>query len=151
MQVGIGPTIVLPTSGNNVFVGSGKYQAGPSFLYINMRTPHVQWGILAYYLADFASTSAGSDLQGVSKLSLQPFINYHMKGGWYIGTPDTPQTYDYKADKWTWALGPNVGRVTKIGKMPVKMFGEVLYNPEDNNGLSAEWTGKVGIVFLFPE
>ena len=153
IQVGIGPTIVIPTAGDNEFTGNGKWQAGPSLLYINMRTPHLQWGILAYYLADFANSSANrsSDRAYVSKLSLQPFVTYHLSGGWYIGSPDTPQTYDYNSGKWTWALGPNVGRVMKIGKMPVKMFGEVLYNLEDDNGANAEWTGKFGITLLFPE
>jgi hypothetical protein len=153
MQLGIGPTVVIPTAGDNEFTGNGKWQAGPSILYINMQTPHLQWGALVYYLADFANSSANrsSDRPYVSKLSLQPFVIYHLSGGWFIGSPDTPQTYDYNSGEWTWALGPQAGRVTKIGKMPVKMFGEVLYNPEDNNGANAEWTGKVGLTFLFPE
>jgi hypothetical protein len=44
-----------------------------------------------------------------------------------------------------------VGRVFKISKAPVKMFGAVYYNPEDDNGATAEWTAKVGLTFLFPE
>jgi hypothetical protein len=120
-------------------------------LYINMQTPKVQWGIFAYQLWDYASTSNGSDRPGVSQLSLQPFITKHFDKGWYIGTPDIPQTYDFKADKWTWALGGQAGRVTKLGKQPVKLFGEVLYNPEDDNGPTAEWTARVGLTFLFPE
>lgn len=39
----------------------------------------------------------------------------------------------------------------KLGKQPVKLFGEVLYNPEDDNGPTAEWSGKVGITFLIPK
>ena len=151
IQVGLGPTIVVPLAGDNEFTGNGKWQAGPTFLYINLRTPQVQWGALVYQLWDFASASGGSDRPGVSKLSLQPFINYHMKKGWYVGSPETPQTYDFKSSKWTWALGPNVGRVFKLGKRPVKMFGAVYYNPESNNGPTARWTAKFGITFLFPE
>jgi hypothetical protein len=153
MQVGLGPTIVIPTAGSNEFTGSGKWQAGPSLFYINMQTPHLQWGMLAYHLWDFADSSASgsSHRSGVSKLSLQPFVTYHLPEGWYVGSPDTPQTYDFRDDKWTWALGPVVGKVTKIGKVPVKLFGEVLYNPEDDAGPTAEWTAKVGITLLFPE
>jgi len=151
VQVGFGLNTVIPTAGDNDFTGSGKWQAGPAALYINMQTPKLQWGIFAYQLWDFASTSNGSDRPGVSKLSLQPFITKHFNKGWYIGTPDTPQTYDFKADKWTWALGGQAGRVTKFGKQPVKLFGEVLYNPEDDNGPTAEWTARVGLTFLFPE
>jgi hypothetical protein len=151
IQLGFGINSAIPTAGDNDFTGSGKWQVGPSALYINMRTPKLQWGLFGYYLASFASTSNGSDRSHVSKLSLQPFITKHLDEGWYVGTPDTPQTYDYKSDKWTWALGGQVGRVTKLGKQPVKLFGEVLYNPEDDNGPNAEWTAKVNITFLLPE
>ena len=151
VQVGLGLNTVIPTAGDNDFTGSGKWQAGPAALYINMQTPKLQWGIFAYQLWDYASTSNGSDRPGVSKLSLQPFITKHFNKGWYIGMPDTPQTYDFKANKWTWALGGQAGKVTKLGKQPVKLFGEVLYNPEDDNGPTAEWTARVGLTFLFPE
>jgi hypothetical protein len=151
VQVGLGLNTVIPTAGDNDFTGSGKWQAGPAALYINMQTPKLQWGIFAYQLWDYASTSNGSDRPGVSQLSLQPFITKHFDKGWYIGTPDIPQTYDFKADKWTWALGGQAGKVTKLGKQPVKLFGEVLYNPEDDNGPTAEWTARAGLTFLFPQ
>lgn len=151
VQVGFGPTLVIPTAGDNEFVGSGKWQAGPSAVYINMKTPKLQWGIFAFQLWDFASSDSGSGRQGVSKLSIQPFITMHFDKGWYVGTPEVPQTYDFKADKWTWALGPQVGRVMKLGKMPVKLFGAFYYNPEDDNGPNAEWTAKFNITFLFPK
>jgi hypothetical protein len=152
VQVGLGPTLVIPTAGDNEFVGSGKWQAGPSALYINMQTPSIQWGLFAFHLWDFADSNAGpDDRQHVSKLSLQPFITKHLNDGWYVGSPDVPQTYDFNTDKWTWALGPQVGKVTKLGKMPVKIFGALYFNPEDEAGPTAEWTAKVGITFLFPK
>jgi hypothetical protein len=151
VQMGFGVNTVIPTAGDNDFTGSGKWQAGPAFLYINMKTPKLQWGLFTYQLWDVANASGGSDRQSVSRLSLQPFITKHLDGGWYIGSPDTPQTYDFKSNKWTWALGPQAGKVTKIGDQAVKIFGEVLYNPEDDNGPTAEWTAKLGITFLFPD
>jgi len=151
VQVGLGFNSVIPTAGDNEFTGSGKWQIGPSAVYINMRTPGLQWGVFAYQLWDFADGPSGSNRRDVSALSLQPFITMHFKKGWYIGTPDTPQTYNFKSDKWTWALGGQVGRVMKLGKQPVKLFGEVLYNPEDDNGPNAEWTAKVNVTFLLPK
>jgi hypothetical protein len=153
IQVGLGINSVIPTGGDNDFTGSGKWQIGPSALFINMRTKQLQWGALAYYLADVAnakSNGAGSRTH-VSKLSLQPFITKHFDKGWYVGTPDTPQTYDFNSDKWTWALGAQGGRVMKLGKQPVKLFAEVLHNPEDDNGANSEWSAKLNITFLIPE
>ena len=150
-SVGVGINTAWPTAGDNEFVGSGKYQAGPAALYLNMQIPKFQWGLFVYYLADYAHSSSGEGRKHVSKLSIQPVLTKHWGKGWYIGSPDTPQTYDYKSNKWTWALGAQVGRVMKLGKQPVKLFGEVLNNPEDNNGANAKWTAKFNITFLFPE
>ncbi len=68
-----------------------------------------------------------------------------------MGSPDVPQVYDFGNDKWTWALGPQVGRVLKLGKQHVKMFGAVYYNPEDDAGPTAKWTAKFGLTLLFPK
>jgi hypothetical protein len=151
VELGVGINTTWPTAGDNDFTGNGKYQAGPAALFINMQTPSLQWGIFAHQLWDYASTSNGSDRAGVSKLSLQPFITKHFSKGWYVGFPDTPQAYDWNARKWTLALGGQGGRVMKLGKQPVKLFGEILYNPVDDNGPTAKWTAKVNITFLLPE
>ena len=151
VQLGLGVNTAFPTAGDNSFTGSGKYQIGPSALYINMRTPSWQWGIFSYQLWSVGSGRGGGDRDSVSKLSLQPFVVKHFDKGWYVSTPDVPQTYDFKADKWTWALGPQVGRVMKLGKQPVKLFGEILNNPENNAGPTANWTAKFNITFLLPE
>jgi hypothetical protein len=151
VQVGLGVNTSFPTAGDNDFTGSGKYELGPAALYLNLQTPSWQWGLFGYQLWDVGSGRGGSDRESVSKLSIQPVITKHFAKGWYVGSPDTPQTYNFKSDKWTWALGAQGGRVMKLGKLPVKLFGEVLYNPEDNNGPTAEWTAKVNITFLFPK
>jgi hypothetical protein len=151
VQVGLGFNSVFPTAGANGLTGNGKYQLGPAGLYLNMQTPSWQWGLFGYQLWDIGSGRDGSDRDGVSKLSIQPVLTKHFAKGWYVASPDTPQTYDFNAEKWTWALGAQAGRVQKIGKQPVKWFGEILYNPEDDNGPTAEWTFKANLTFLFPE
>ena len=149
VQMGLGGTMTIPTAGDNDFTGSGKWQAGPAFLYINMKTPGLQWGLFTYQQWSFAGTSGGRE--DVSKLFLQPFITKHFGKGWYVGSPDNPQTYDFKADEWTWALGGQLGKVTKLGKMPVKLFVEPLYNPNNDAGPTAEWTLKLNMTLLFPQ
>ena len=149
--VGVGMNTVWPTAGANVFTGNGKYQAGPAALYLNMQTPTWQWGIFAYQLWSYGSGRGGSERADVSKLYIQPVLTKHFKKGWYIQTSDTAWDYDWKAKKWNLPLGGNVGRVMKLGKLPVKIFGEILYNPISNNGPIAKWTFKANITFLFPE
>jgi hypothetical protein len=39
----------------------------------------------------------------------------------------------------------------RLGKLPVKLFVEVLNNPEDDAGATPEWTAKFNLTMLFPE
>jgi hypothetical protein len=151
VQVGLGLNSAFPTAGDDEITGTGKYLLGPAALYLNLQTKSWQWGLFTYQLWDVASGRDGGSRNGVSKLSVQPVLTKHFSKGWYMGLPDTPQTYDFNSNKWTWALGSQVGRVQKIGKQPVKWFGELLFNPEDENGPTAEWTAKFNITFLFPK
>jgi hypothetical protein len=141
---GLGVSLVFPTAGDNDFTGSGKWQAGPAFVYINTQTS-TQWGLFGFQNWSFAN--ARSNSEGVSKLSIQPILTHHFGDGWFVGSPDNPQVYDFKTDKWTLQLGPQVGRVFKLGSQPVKLFGAVYHNPIDDNGPTA----KIGLTFLFPE
>lgn len=147
--LGVGPVLVLPSAGDNEFTGSGKWQAGPAVVYINSGTPTWQWGALVTQQWDFAS--ARSNSVDVSQFGIQPILTKHFKKGWYVGAPDLPQSYNFESKEWTLNLGAQLGRVFKIGKQPVQFFGEVLYNPHNNDAPSAEWTGKINISFLFPE
>jgi hypothetical protein len=148
VQLGLGGNFIIPTAGDNDFTGSGKWSAGPAFLYINMKTPNLQWGLFTFQEWSYAGDS---DREDVNQLSLQPFITYHFGKGWYVGSPDLPQVYNFENNKWTWLIGPQLGKVTKLGKQPVKMFGAVYYNPEDDAGPTPEWTAKVGLTFLLPK
>jgi hypothetical protein len=48
--------------------------------------------------------------------------------------------------------GPRVGKVLKLGKMPINIFGAVYYDPyQEDDSPSAKWTAKFNITFLFPK
>jgi len=146
VTIGIGPTFTFPTATSD-FTGNGKWQAGPTFLIINMKIPMFQFGLLAYQQWSFAGES---DRENVSKLYLQPFMTKHFKGGWYLGSQDVPWTYNFKSDKWTMPMGPKLGRVFKIGNQAVNAFGAVYYSPL-NDGASEEFSFRVGLTLLFPK
>ena len=154
VMIGIGYNLVIPTAGSNEFTGSGKWSLGPSLVYFNAQTPSWQWGILGYSAFSFASNDTGQDFhrEHVSNVSLQPFLVKHFDEGWYLGTADVPQTYDFNANEWTFALGPRLGKVTKFGKQPVNLFGQVTYNPnDDTDEVAPEWSYKLNLTFLFPK
>jgi len=148
--IAFGTSMTIPTAGDNEFTGAGQWQLGPSAVYLNTKTPKLQWGLLAFQNWDVASSR--SDAEDVSILSLQPILTKHFSGGWYVGAPDLPQTYDFEKNAWTLNLGAQVGRVFPLGKQPVQVFGAVYYNSEEDNELvSGEWTIKANISFLLPK
>ena len=149
VMVGVGYNLVIPTAGDNEYVGSGKWSLGPAAVYFNMKTPTWQWGLLGYSSFSFAN-AATSDRNYVSNVSLQPLLVKHFNKGWYLALPDVPQTYDFNTSEWTFNLGGRLGKVMKFGKQPVTMFGQATYNPNDDI-VAPEWTLKLNLTLLFPK
>ena len=147
----VGPALTIPTAGDNDFTGEGKWQAGPAAVYFNHGKPGrtYQFGLMAYQQWSYAS--ARSNSEHVSKLQLQPIFTKHFKGGWCVGTPDTPNAYNFETSEWALNLGMQVGRVFHIGKQGVQLYGGAYYNTEETNGITAKMTYKISFGFLFPE
>ncbi len=148
--IGIGYNLTIPTAGDNDFTGSGKWSLGPGGIYINLQNPSLQWGLLVY--SSFSFASQNTDRHHVSTVSIQPILTKHFGEGWYLGTPDVPQTYDNRAEEWTYAIGGRLGKVTKFGNQPANLFGQVTYNSnDDTDEVAPEWAYKFNMTFLFPK
>jgi hypothetical protein len=148
--LGLGGSFTIPTGGDNEYTGSGQWQAGPAVVYINSRTKGLQWGALLTQNWDVSSTR--SDAEDVSAFGFQPILTYHFDEGWYVSSPDLPQVYDFKTNKWSTNLGVLVGRVFAWRKRHLQIFGAVYYNSEEHQDIVAsEWVTKVNISFLMPE
>jgi hypothetical protein len=81
---------------------------------------------------------------------IQPFVNYNFGGGWYVGTsPQVTANWLVSGDKaWTLPLGGQVGRVIKLGKLPVNLQIGAYYNalrPE----FGSTWQLRSQIAFIF--
>ena len=149
--IGVGPTFTLPTAGDNEFTGAGKWQAGPSIVYMNTAIPKWQIGALLFHQWDVGSARTGS--QDVSQTYFQPIITKHMDNGWYVAAPDVPQVYNHETNNWSLNLGAVIGRVfkPKNAKNPVQIYGGLYYNTEDIEGVvSPEWTIKFQYGILLP-
>jgi hypothetical protein len=89
-MIGLGTSLVFPTAGSNEFVGSGKYQAGPAYAYINTVFKGWQFGVLGWHEWDYANGDEGSDKPYVNESSIQPLLIKHFSEGWYAGLQDIP-------------------------------------------------------------
>ena len=149
--LGVGWALAIPLQSTD-YTGSKKWSAGPSAVYINLKKKGWQWGMLSWYLSSFAGSDKRSHQRNhhVSQIYIQPILTKHFAKGWYMSLPDDPGTYNFATSNWSVPLGAALGRVFKLGKLPVKAFGESYYSPWED-GSSKRWTIKMGISFLFPE
>jgi len=143
---GVGPTFTLPTATDRL-LGAGKYSIGPAAVALTMQG---HWVIGA--LINNQWSVAGWGHKDVNSMLIQPFINYNFEHGWYL-TSSPVMTADWTArasDQWTVPVGGGVGKLFKIGPLPVNTQIQGFYNadrPKD----SSDWQLRFQIQFLFPK
>jgi hypothetical protein len=144
---GAGPVFVLPTATSKV-LGQGKFSMGPSLV---MLVQPGKWTLGA--LVNNAWSVAGpSDRSDVNQMTLQYFVNYNLKKGWYLSSSPVISA-NWKASKgnvWTAPVGGGVGRVFRLGLQPVNMAAQFYGNAvHPQNG--SNWSMRLQIAFLFPK
>ena len=144
---GVGPTFTFPTATDET-LGQKKYSAGPAAVVLTMRG---KWVIGA--LANNQWSYAGWGDKNVNQMVIQPFVNYNLPKGWYYTTSPII-TANWEADsgnQWTLPVGGGVGRLFKMGNMPINMQLGAYYNVEKPDYVGADWQLRFQIQFLFPK
>ena len=76
---------------------------------------------------------------------LQPIIAYQLGGGWALSAGDLQFSYDWKRSRWlNIPIGFQIGKVTRIGKQPVRWAINPQYNLKNDDDL-VKWK----LVFTF--
>ena len=143
---GIGPIFQFPSATDDA-LGQGKWGAGPTAVALTFHGPWV-FGALINNVWSFAGDS---DRPDVNQLLLQPFVNYNLPDAWYVGSvPIITANWEADSDnQWTVPLGVSLGKIVRLGKLPVNTQVGAYYNVvrPDN---AAEWQLRIQIQFLFP-
>ena len=148
---GIGPVFQVPSATNGRKLGTEKWSAGPGLVVL---TQPGKWviGALANNLWSFAGDS---DRDNVNLMTVQPFVNYNFEKGWYVSSSPiiTANWAAHGSDNtWTVPVGGGVGRIIRIGKLPVNLNAQAFANvvkPDDDP--TADWTLRLQVEFLFPK
>ncbi|MDG2081471.1 MAG: hypothetical protein P8J47_06750 [Bacteroidales bacterium] len=143
---GLGPAILLPTGSKDI--GGGKWAAGPSVVALTMQGPWVV-GVLVNNIWSFGGDSDRSD---INTMLLQYFINYNMKKGWYI-TSSPIITSDWEAldgQQWIVPFGAGVGKIVKIGKLPLNINTQAFYNAVKPD-IGPDWSFRFQLQLMFPK
>ena len=144
---GAGPTFIFPTATNDA-LGQGKYQAGPAAVGLYIGKDWV-FGTLAQQWWSFAGDG---DRESTSQANIQYFIQYLFGDHWQIGmTPNI--LIDWKEDqknRFTVPVGLGIGKLVKIGPLPVKFQAEVDYMVVHPDDFGQHWGVRFNITPVLP-
>lgn len=141
---GAGPKLYLPTATDHG-LGTNRFGGGPTAVALTIQG-HWVAGLIAN------NVWAGSGKNRIDQMTLNPFVNYNMKDGWYLASAPiiTSNWVAKSSDRWTVPLGGGIGRLFKIGEQPVNVRLQGLYNVvRPDNGPS--WQFQLQVQLLFPK
>ncbi|WP_188569369.1 neuromedin U [Undibacterium terreum] len=141
---GIGPQFWLPTATNRM-LGTNKWGTGPAAVALTIQGPWVVGALIN-------NVWAGEGSQRVNQLTFQPFVNFNMKGGWYlVSSPVVTSNWKQKSsERWTVPVGGGIGRLFKVGGQSINTNVQVFSNlARPINAPS--WSFRLQVQFLFPK
>jgi hypothetical protein len=146
---GAGPVVQIPTN-SDAELGNKNWGLGPSFVFLHLDhgNPWV-YGALTNNIWSVSGNKRGGSYNNAT---LQPFVNYNFRGGFYL-TSSPIITADWTApssDRWTVPVGGGVGKIFHLGKLPVNAQLAAYYNVvRPDNG--ANWQIRAQLQFMFPK
>jgi hypothetical protein len=146
---GVGPSVNFPIAwGNNRFLSSDKWTAGPGLVVLSMPGRWVI-GALVNQQWSFAGDDQAPD---VNAMLLQYFVNYNFSGGWYF-TSAPVNTADWSrdsADRYIVPIGGGFGKIIP-GKPPLNVSLAAYYNVvKPDNVPAADWQLRLQVQLMFP-
>jgi len=143
---GVGPVFLLPTATDDT-LGADKWGTGASAIVLAMPG---KWVIGSLFSNLWSVGGAGDN--DINLFTWQYFINYNLANGWYL-TSAPINTANWEADsgnQWTIPIGGGVGKIFRIGKLPINGQISAYKNIETpENG--PDWQFRVQLQFMFPK
>ena len=146
---GAGPTFLLPTASDDV-LGTGKFSMGPAVVAL-VQPGKWTLGLLVNNLWSVAGSSSRPD---VNSMTLQYFINYNLKKGYYLtASPINSANWNAPSGNvWLVPFGGGIGRIMRLGFQPVNVSVQVYgYVKRPDVLPSPTWQLKFQIAFLYPK
>jgi hypothetical protein len=121
--------------------------AGISVVGLRIDGPWV-YGALVNNVWSFGGTS-GPGGNKYNLFTLQPFLNYNFGDGWYVtSSPIITANWLTGGQEWTLPVGGGVGKVFRLGKLPINISVQGYYNSlTPNNG--PNWQLRSQLTFIF--
>ena len=144
---GVGPTFIFPTATKDE-LGQEKWQAGPAAVGVYLGK---EW-IFGAFPQHWWSFAGNDDRKSTSQTNIQYFIWRLFPGQWQVGTAPNI-LIDWKADddnKLTLPVGLGVGKLFKIGGLPIKCILEGQYAVIHPDDFGQEWNIRFTVTPVLP-
>ncbi len=144
---GLGPSFIFPTASKDE-LGQEKWQAGAGAVGLHLGK---EW-IFGAFPQHWWSVAGNSDRKSTSQTNIQYFIWRLLPGQWQIGTAPNILV-DWKADdgnKLTLPVGLGVGKLFKIGGLPIKLILEGQYAVIHPDDFGQEWNIRFTVTPVLP-
>jgi len=86
-------------------------------------------------------------------MTIQYFVNYNLAHAWYLSSSPI-LTFNWKAsdgNEWTVPFGGGIGKIFKLGKLPLNGQVQGYYNLHADNATEiGNWQLRIQLAFLFP-
>jgi len=140
-----GPTFILPTAAETA-LGQKKWQFGPT-----TAVGYVGKSFITYAFAQQWFGIAGNSRKTNQMNTYYAFV-YAFSNGWSIGTsPNFAVNWEgSKGNKVSFPVGPQIGKLVKIGAMPVKFELQALYYPIHPDVYAPKWNVQLQVTPLLP-
>jgi hypothetical protein len=146
--LGAGPTAIFPTATSG-FTGQGKWQLGPSVV-VGYLTKQFFIGVFPQQWWSIGRENGRPD---TNQKNLHPIATLFFGEGWSVGYSGNILA-DWTApspDVWTIPVGLGLGKVVKLGRLPVKIQLAVQYMPVHPRISGQEWNVQVQITPVIPK
>lgn len=143
---GVGPVFYFPTATSEA-LGTAQFGVGPSFVVLGMPGDFVV-GVLFNHIWSFAGKA---DRTNVNQTLVQYFINYNLPNQWFITiAPILTGNWEIETgNKWTVPFGGGIGKLFRIGKLPINTTIQAYGNVVKPTG-AADATLRIQIQFILP-
>jgi hypothetical protein len=151
---GVGAITQLPTHSNDL-LGNNNAGLGPSFVVLRLEhgSPWV-YGVLINNVWSIGRSSSPSPSSSPSFNNglMQPFLNYNFESGAYLTTsPIISVNWQAKgSQQWSVPMGGGVGKLFKIGRLPVNTQVSAYYNIVRPD-FAPNWQIRAQVQFMFPK
>ena len=158
---GGGLTFIFPTSSNDL-MGSHKYQMGPTALLLWANKKWLIGGHLQHWwsIGNDGATSSdplidaiikGKHAASTNHTALQYFIIRHLPNAWQLrASPIISANWEADSDKFTLPLAIGVGKMIKLGRLPVMLMAEYQKAVVSPDAIGMDYTFMLQANFIIP-